>query len=470
MLEGPSPPFLLDVREPYEWAIGNLGSQGAFFLPIPPWISGRSTAIHKSRLLRDTLGGKTPSRDAPRSRGGFHHRIGGQCPLEAAGSLEAGAFAPAEGVNSDFTFRRDTPWAFATMKSATRAHTTQAGAPHRAEDSDPGSRPKASPPAGSPGHSPGSCTLRQPMGCTKSRSTEDIIHGMALQQHGVVTRTQLLAAGVSRRSVDGRLRANRLRPLHRGVYLVGPLLPGRGREMAAALACGAGAVVSHRSAAVLWELLPPVGDSCPVDVTVQGRDGGRRKGIRPHKVPDLKPEDVAAVHGIPVTTPVRTIVDLASAVSARELEQALAQAERRQLVTLEELRVLVDRRPGRTGTPALRALLQHHGSPAPTRSEAEERYLALIRRAKLPTPEANVVLGGHELDFLWRSEGIAVEVDGFAFHSSRSQFERDRRRDAELLAGGIQVIRVTWRQIEAEPYAVLACLAQALARAGLRTR
>ena len=308
------------------------------------------------------------------------------------------------------------------------------------------------------------------MGCTETRSTEEVIHGIALQQHGVVTRTQLLAAGVSRRALEGRLRANRIRPLHRGVYLVGPLFPRRGREMAAVLACGAGAVVSHRSAAALWELLPPLDDSYPVDVTVQGRDGGRRKGIRPHKVTDLNAEDLATIEGIPVTTPVRTIVDLASVVSARELEQALAQAERRQLVTLDELRGVVQKRSGRPGTPALRALLQYHGSPALTRSEAEDRFLALIRRGRLPAPEANVVFGGHELDFLWRSEGLAVEVDGFAFHSSRSQFERDRHRDAQLLVGGIQVIRFTWRQIEAEPYAVLACLAQALARAGLRTR
>jgi very-short-patch-repair endonuclease len=140
------------------------------------------------------------------------------------------------------------------------------------------------------------------------------------------------------------------------------------------------------------------------------------------------------------------------------------------LVITDELSTLISRRPGRPGTPALRALLQYHGSPALTHSEAEERFLALIRKGRLPAPEANVVFGGHELDFLWRSKGVAVEVDGFAFHSSRSQFERDRRRDAQLLVGGIQVIRFTWRQIEAEPYAVLACLAQALARAGLRTR
>ena len=286
----------------------------------------------------------------------------------------------------------------------------------------------------------------------------------------MVTREQLLRAGVSRRTVDGCLKADRLRAVYRGVYFVGPFLTPRSGEMAAVLACGAGAAVSHMSAANLWDLMAYGRGSDPVHVTVPDRGVCAKLGVVCHRSRWLEDDQVSSVDGIPVTAPARTILDLSTCVGARRLEQALAQAERRQLVTLEELRVLVDRRPGRTGTPALRALLQHHGSPALTRSEAEERYLALIRRAKLPTPEANVVLGGHELDFLWRSEGIAVEVDGFAFHSSRSQFERDRRRDAELLAGGIQVIRVTWRQIEAEPYAVLACLAQALARAGLRTR
>lgn len=157
--------------------------------------------------------------------------------------------------------------------------------------------------------------------------------------------------------------------------------------MAAVLACGAGAAVSHMSAANLC-----------------------------YRSRWLEPDQVSSMDGIPVTAPARTILDLSACVGARKLEQALAQAERHRLVTLEELRALVDRRPGRNGTPAMRAPLQHHGSPALTRSEAEERLLALVRQARLPTPEANVVIGGHELDFLWRSEGVAVEVDGCAFH------------------------------------------------------
>jgi very-short-patch-repair endonuclease len=312
--------------------------------------------------------------------------------------------------------------------------------------------------------------LPQPADHPSTCFPRDAIAWLAKGQHGVVTREQLLRAGVSRRTVDRCLKVNWLQTAYRGVYFVGPLLTPRSREMAAVLACGAGAAVSHMSAASLWGLMTSGGGSDPVHVTVPDRGVYGKRGLVCHRSRWLEADQVSSVDGIPVTAPARTILDLSTCVGPRRLEQALAQAERRQLVTLEELRALVHRRPGRAGTPALRDLLQHHGSPALTRSEAEERFLALIRRGKLPTPEANVLLGGHELDFLWRSEGIAVEVDGFAFHSSRSQFERDRRRDAELLAGGIQVIRVTWRQIETEPYAVLACLAQALARAGLRTR
>ena len=249
---------------------------------------------------------------------------------------------------------------------------------------------------------------------------------------------------------------------------MGPLMPPRSKEMAAVLACGAGAAVSHKSAAILWDLLPCGRESGPVHVTVPDRGVSAKRGIVCHRSRWLEPVHVSSVEGIPATTPARTILDLSTCVGPRQLEQALAQAERRQLLTLDELRAVIQRRSGRPGTSALRALLQCHGSPALTRSEAEERFLALIRRAKLPKPEANVIVGGHELDFLWRYEGVAVEVDGYAFHSSKQKFERDRRRDAQLAALGVQVIRLSWRQIVDEPHATLVWLGQALVRASLR--
>lgn len=117
----------------------------------------------------------------------------------------------------------------------------------------------------------------------------------------------------------------------------------------------------------------------------------------------------------------------------------------------------------RTGAARLRALVEGGEGPAITRSEAEERFLALVRAAELPPPEVNVRVNDHEVDFLWRDEGLVVEIDGFRFHSSREAFERDRRRDARLQAAGVRVMRVTWRQAVDDAYATLARLVQALA-------
>lgn len=272
--------------------------------------------------------------------------------------------------------------------------------------------------------------------------------------------------------VDKRVESGRLRPLHRGVYLhgslVGPLEPARLREMAAVLACGPGSVVSHESAAALWGLLRGEGDGAPVHVTVPGTDRGRRPGIRRHKVADLPAEHAALDDGVPVTSPARTIVDLAARARPRALEQALAEAERRELANLEDVAAALERVPWTTGVPVLRQLIADKGRLALTRSEAEERLLALVRKGGLRPPETNVRVGRNEVDFLWRSERVVVEVDGFAHHSSRRIFENDRRRDARLAALGLRVVRVTWRQLTKEPHAVLARLAQVLvlARAG----
>lgn len=234
------------------------------------------------------------------------------------------------------------------------------------------------------------------------------------------------------------------------------------REMAAILACGPEAVVSHRSAAGLWKLLPSPGGSAPVDIT---EPGARRrvKGIRARRGPALEPDEIAEVHGIPVTAPARTLLDLAGIVRDRELEQALAQADRSGLSDRATLGSLLQRRPGHRGVRRIRDLLDAPTGPALTRSEAEERFLALVKKARLPTPDTNVVVGTYEVDFLWRPQRLVIEVDGYAFHSSRSRFESDRERDADLAARGLQVIRVTWDQVVNAREATLARVAQALA-------
>jgi len=298
-----------------------------------------------------------------------------------------------------------------------------------------------------------------------ARTAEELIARLAARQHGLVTRAQLLRAGLSSRQVERCVAAARLRPVHRGVYQVGPLPLPRAREMAAVLACGANAYLSHRSAAAVWGLLPSDAPS-PVHVLVVGRDGGRRPGIVAHRVSRLRRSEVTRIEAIPITTPTRTLLDLAATVSARELEQALAEAMARRLVSRAALRSATSRRARCRGIGVLRRLLEDPVGPALARSEAEERFLALIRKAQIPGPEANAWVAGHQVDFVWRAERLVVEVDGRAFHSSARSFERDRRRDADLAALGFRVIRVTWNRIVHEPEALLVRLAQALARSG----
>jgi very-short-patch-repair endonuclease len=408
------------------------------------------------------------------------HRNSGKPSTELAGTETDVGIATVSVANSDLAEFCATREEFAHMTSSTKARNGGSTAPeaalgegsggiHRGSSQTALEMARSAAPFSKPVPEPTGTSLTKPQADSQARcSGDELVLELAGRQHGVVTRAQLLEAGVTERVVERHLTAKRLRPLLRGVYIMGPLVSLRAREMAAVLASGAEAVVSHRSAASLWDLLPPQTNADPVDVTVLNRGTNSRPGIRRHRVRRLDGDQTSSVDGIPVTTAARTLLDLSACVGARDLEQALAQAERRQSVTTIELFNLISRHPGRPGTPALRAILQRDGPPALARSEAEERFLALIRRAKLPTPEANVLFGGHELDFLWRSEGVAVEVDGYAFHSSKRRFERDRRRDARLAALGIQVIRLTWRQIVVEPHATLVWLAQTLVRASLR--
>ena len=147
---------------------------------------------------------------------------------------------------------------------------------------------------------------------------------------------------------------------------------------------------------------------------------------------------------------------------AAELEAAYGEAIVRRLTSEAALRRLIGARPGRRGAAPLQRLLDRQAGPSLTRSQAEERFLALVRQAGFPHPEVNVRLGGHLVDFLWRDERLVVEVDGYRFHSSRAAFERDRLRDAALEEAGLWVIRVTWRQLTEQPYALVARLARAL--------
>ena len=300
----------------------------------------------------------------------------------------------------------------------------------------------------------------------RPRGQEQRIGALARRQHGVVARHQLLAGGIDRHLIDNLVKVGRLAALHRGVYQVGPIAQPRAREMAAVMACGRGTVLSHRSAAAAWGLLPYPAKKACIDITVVARRIGKRRGIRMHFARSLDRDETTNLNRIPITTPPRTILDIASEARARELEQAVAKAERRHVVSPTRLRALLARYPGRPGTRALRDLLDRAERPAFTRSEAEERLLHLIRRAELPPPEVNVQLDGIEVDFLWRAQGLVVEVDGFEFHSTRADHQRDHRRDSELLATGLRVQRFSAIQVFEEPEATVVRIARALT--GLR--
>jgi very-short-patch-repair endonuclease len=293
---------------------------------------------------------------------------------------------------------------------------------------------------------------------------DQAIAGLASAQHGVITRTQILRAGVSSAVLDRRVKAKLLRPLHRGVYLVGRLLLPRASALAAVLACGGRALVSHRSAAALWEMLPLRECTPPIDVIVAGGDR-RRPRIRICRVSGLRPDEITRRDGIPLTTPARTLFDLAATALERDLDHALAEAFAKRLTSRAELVELLRRHTRHAGARRLRALI---GSAEPpiTRSEAERRFLSLIRKAKLAAPEVNVRVAGFEVDFYWRVHSLAAEIDGLAFHLTVRRFENDRRRDLELAAAGVRVVRVTWRQIVEEPEALLVRLGQALAVSG----
>ncbi|MEQ9398318.1 MAG: DUF559 domain-containing protein [Longimicrobiales bacterium] len=300
-------------------------------------------------------------------------------------------------------------------------------------------------------------------------TTEALIRDVARRQHGVVTRAQLMDAGLSRWVVKRRLAAGRLRRLHAGVYLVGPIEPPRAAAMAAVLAGGPGAVLSHFSAAELWSLRPEAPPDPPragtiVDITVPGADRGRRPGVRAHRAAALAPVERTEVEGVPVTTAARTLLDLAGEVGSGELERMVARARRAELTDRSEWPALLSRHRGRRGVAVLRSILSTPGGPALTRSEAESRFLELVRGAGLSVPASNIRIGRYEVDFLWARERLAVEVDGFRYHRSRQRFETDRRKDAWLLGRGVTVLRLSWRQITGEPLATAAVVGQALAR------
>lgn len=264
---------------------------------------------------------------------------------------------------------------------------------------------------------------------------ERAIARVADRQHGVVTTAQLEAAGIAPSGITLRVGAGRLHRIYRGVYTVGHTrLSREDRWMAAVLAAGAGAVLSHRSAAALWDMRPQ--SSGPVEVTVPGTAGRKRRyGLVIHRSTQLSGE-VTRHRGIPVTTPSRTLADLRRMVTKDHLRAALRRAE--------ILRLDVGRQP--------------EYRPDRTRSELERILLRLCRRHRLPPPEVNVLVGPYEVDFLWRDRKLIVEADSYRYHGTRSSFGADRARDVQLKAWGYTVLRFTHEQLTAADSCVAATL------------
>jgi very-short-patch-repair endonuclease len=277
------------------------------------------------------------------------------------------------------------------------------------------------------------------------------------RQHGVITRAQLVAFGLTDQSIGRRVRHGELHRVHQGVYAVGrPTLTLHGRFSAAVLSCGPGAALRHSAAGVLLGVLKERGFR--IDVTVPGSGGRRRRGAVIIHRSSLPAQDVTTKHGIAVTTPARTFVDLADVLPRRRLERALDEAAYLRL----DLSGLGPR-PGRRGSGLLTSVLQSHKpGTTRTRSDLEERMLTLCQSFRLPTPEVNTSIEGYEVDFVWRDHRLIAETDGWQAHGTRAAFERDRRRDADLLAAGWRVLRISYARLEREPAWVAARIARAL--------
>ena len=274
------------------------------------------------------------------------------------------------------------------------------------------------------------------------------IAALAEAQHGVLSRAQLATLGLGRHRVEHRVATGRLQPIHRGVYAFGHrALTVEGQWMAAVMVAGDDAVLSHATAAAAWDLRR-VGAG-PIHVTVP-RDTGRRRrnGIRLHRSSTLEPLETMTVRAIPITTPVRTVLDIAATLEGRPLEHVLDLAEQRGLIDFADLKQRLAERQGRPGSPSLQAVLSRYTAGSlVTRSEMEERFIALCDHNGIRRPEVNTRIEGEEVDFVWRDVRLVVEVDGYRYHRAPSRFESDRERDVTLAIAGWQVLRFTWTQL-----------------------
>jgi very-short-patch-repair endonuclease len=291
------------------------------------------------------------------------------------------------------------------------------------------------------------CVERRAYDANRSNhSPDEALAELAGRQHGVVSRAQLSALGFTRDAVRRRVQSQRLLPLYPGVYAVGhDALTPDARRLAAVLACGPGALLSHRAAGAAQHLLS---SSPRFDVTVL-HARRKRQGIAIHRSRLIHPDDRSSVRGIPVTSVARTLVDLADVLSEERLAKAVHEAEFQRVFDLRAVEAVVDRLPGRKGRHKLsRVLAAYTPEPHFLRSEAERRFKQLCEDHSLPQPQFNVNIAGNEVDAWWDDVQVAVEIDGAEAHHTRRAFHEDRARDRRLAARAIRVVRVTSRDLD----------------------
>lgn len=294
------------------------------------------------------------------------------------------------------------------------------------------------------------------------KKQQDMARGawdLVRRQHGVVARSQLLELGIGSRSIEHRVAKGRLHPLWRGVYAVGrPEVTQKGRWMAAVLACGQTALLSHRSAAALWGIAP-VTRTGPIEVVADVFR--RRAGVRVHRRRDLGPEHRREVAAIPVTDPISTLVDLASCAADWQVERAINEADRLDLVDPEVLRRTVRGLGPRPGIRRVRKLL---GLDALTDTGLERAFLAIVRDAGLPLPETQIYVNGYRVDFYWSDLGLIAETDGWRHHRTPGEQSADRRRDQAHMTSGLTTIRFGEDQVRYESEYVRQALATVIVR------
>jgi very-short-patch-repair endonuclease len=295
-----------------------------------------------------------------------------------------------------------------------------------------------------------------------SGTREQRMAQIAARQRGRVATRQLRAAGISASAISRLVASSRLLPVHRGVVAVGHAAPTPlGDETAALLAIGDTAALSHFSAATLWGLIAPGAGDGLIHVVSSEDHRIPLTGVTVHRSRILERRDVWTRQGLPLTSPARTLLDIAPARTNRQLELAFDRAIVERILTPAHVVDVLARAGGHHGRKRLTTLLERQAAGhTVTRSEAEERVLALIRSAGLTEPLVNARVAGHEVDFFWPGSRFALEIDGFRFHGTRERFERDRRKDSDLRRAGVTMARATWRMVEEEPNVLLVDLAR----------